>query len=50
MAARAVPLRITLWCIFYLVGVWYLTKPAVKALFVPDVRSESDGPGEPQLR
>lgn len=39
-----------LWCIFYLVGVWYLTKPAVKALFAPDVRSESDGPGEPHLR
>lgn len=39
-----------LWCVFYLVGVWYLTKPAVKALFTPDVRSDPDGPGEPQLR
>ncbi|HXT59609.1 MAG TPA: hypothetical protein VN699_13295 [Pirellulales bacterium] len=23
------------WCIFYLVGVWYLAQPAVKALFAP---------------
>lgn len=39
-----------LWCIFYLVGVWYLTKPAVKALFIPAVRSETETPGEPQWR
>lgn len=39
-----------LWCIFYLVGVWYLTKPAVRALFAPDVRSETDASGDPQLR
>ena len=38
----------TLWRIFYLAGVWYLTKPAVKALFVPAVRSETDAPGDPQ--
>ena len=45
-----------LWCVFYLVGVWYLTRPAVKALFVPEAPSETAGPvdttapGEPELR
>jgi hypothetical protein len=38
------------WCIFYLVGVWYLTKPAVKALFIPAAQSETETPGEPQWR
>jgi len=38
------------WCIFYLVGVWYLTKPAVKALFLPAVRSDTETRGEPQWR
>ena len=45
-----------LWCVFYLIGAWYLTRPAVKALFVVDVPSESARPGEsaapgdPELR